>query len=110
VASELVISGADEAILGTVDYFNGDCPTSMARDLPGGVSAFKLVGAHPYMASCGPALRSRFVKILDVAGLRLRVQRRCGFDLNRNLPFLEGHGFVFGKAVFGQPKEWAVKW
>jgi hypothetical protein len=47
--------------------------------------------AHPEMASFGPYLRSRFFAILSVAALRLRLQKRCGLGLNRNLPFLVEH-------------------
>jgi hypothetical protein len=50
-----------------------------------------LFGVHPETASCGPYLRSRSFEILNVAGLRLRFQNRCGLDLNRNLPFPDGH-------------------
>jgi acetyl-CoA acetyltransferase len=47
---------------------------------------------HPETASCGSYLRSHHIEFLDVALLRLRVQRGCGLDLNRKLPSLNEHG------------------
>jgi hypothetical protein len=38
-------------------------------------------------ASCGPGWRSPIFAILDVALLRLRVQKCCGLALNHKLPF-----------------------
>jgi hypothetical protein len=46
------------------------------------------------MASFSPGLRSRLFAILNVAFLRLRLQKDCGLALIRNLPFMEGHDLV----------------
>lgn len=54
-----------------------------------------LLGVHPETASFGPCLRSRLIAILDVAQLRLWLQKACGLDLIRNLPFLNGHKLNF---------------
>ena len=63
-----------------------------------GDGALPSVSAHPEMASCGPAKRSRVFVIMaqpfiffDVAPLRLRLRKHCGLGLNHNLPFLDGH-------------------
>ncbi len=47
------------------------------------------------MAFFGPGQRSRFFAILNVVPLRLRLKKRCGLALNRNLPFPEGHYLDF---------------
>ena len=47
------------------------------------------------MASCGPYLCSRVFALLDVGALRLRMQKRCGLDLNRNLPSLDKNYFYY---------------
>jgi hypothetical protein len=52
------------------------------------------------MASFGPALRSRLFAILDVALLRLRLQKDCGLVLNRNLPFIGGNYVNKFKAIY----------
>jgi hypothetical protein len=44
--------------------------------------------------SIGPGLRSRLFTILNVALLRLRLQKDCGLALIRNLPFMKGHDLV----------------
>jgi hypothetical protein len=49
------------------------------------------VSDHSEMAFFDSSLRSRSFVILDVAMLRLRLQKRCGLGLNQKLPFLDGH-------------------
>jgi hypothetical protein len=51
----------------------------------------KSSSVYPQTASFGPGRRSRCVKILDVALLRLRFHPRCGLDLDQNLSVLNGH-------------------
>ena len=46
------------------------------------------------MASFGPGMSSRLFAILNVALLRLRLQKDCGLALIRNLPFIKGHDLV----------------
>jgi hypothetical protein len=43
------------------------------------------------MAYLDPCRRFHSFAILDVALLSLWLQKRCGLDLNLNLPFLDGH-------------------
>jgi hypothetical protein len=52
---------------------------------------------HSETASIGPGLRSRPFAILDVALLRLRLQKDCGLALIQNLPFSNGHWIIFFK-------------
>ncbi len=47
-----------------------------------------ILGFRLKRASFGPARRSHLFVVLDVALLRLRVQKACGLGLNQNLPFL----------------------
>ena len=46
------------------------------------------------MASFGPGMSSRHFAILNVALLRLRLQKDCGLALIRNLPFIKGNDLV----------------
>jgi hypothetical protein len=58
-----------------------------------------VISVHPETAPCGPDRCYHVCAILDAALLRLRLRKRCGYGLNHNLPFPDGHSTRFKELI-----------